>query len=220
MAEPVEGKNMFIVFEGIDGAGKSTQCTRLYGHIAGTGISVRRLAEPTDGPWGRRIREALRSGSPLPRDEQVELFIRDRMDDYSMNIKPSLEQGITIVMDRYFYSNAAYQGMDGLSPRDIINMNLEHGFPQPDRVYFIDLAADKAMMRVKSRSGENIELFEKQSFLEKVRGNFLSIADSRFLVVDGILAEDEIFRIIKEDYDKISNTAPCPRRELRGRETE
>lgn len=195
---------MFIVFEGIDGAGKSTQCTRLYNYIAQTGINVKRLAEPTDGPWGRKIREALRSGLPMPRDEQVELFIRDRMDDFSTNIRPCMEQGISIIMDRYFYSNAAYQGMDGLSPRDIISMNIDKGFPQPDRVYFIDLAADKAMSRVKSRSGENTELFEKQSFLEKVRENFLSIADSRFLVVDGSLPENEIFEIIKEDYNKIS----------------
>ena len=83
-------------------------------------------------------------------------------------------------------------------------MNIDKGFPQPDRVYFIDLAADKAMSRVKSRSGENTELFEKQSFLEKVRENFLSIADRRFLVVDGSLPENEIFEIIKEDYNKIS----------------
>lgn len=204
------GKSMFIVFEGIDGAGKSTQCTRLYNYIISSGTGAVRLAEPTDGPWGRRIREALRSGSPLPRDEQVELFIRDRMDDCSSNIKPNMEKGITIVMDRYFYSNAAYQGMEGLSPHKIISMNIEKGFPLPDRVYFIDLEADRAMARVKSRSGENTELFEKQSFLEKVRENFLSIADERFLVVDGSLAEDEIFRIIKEDYERISTFAPCP----------
>lgn len=195
---------MFIVFEGIDGAGKSTQCTRLYNYIAASGTRAVRLAEPTDGPWGRKIREALRSGSALTRDEQVELFIRDRMDDCSINIKPNMEQGVTIVMDRYFYSNAAYQGMEGLSPQRIIGMNLEHGFPLPDRVYFIDLEAGRAMSRVKSRSGENTELFEKQSFLEKVRDNFLSIADSRFLVVDGSLAEDDIFRIIKEDYDRLT----------------
>lgn len=199
---------MFIVFEGIDGAGKSTQCSRLYDYIAGCGTPSRRLAEPTDGPWGRRIREALRSGSPLPRDEQVELFIRDRMDDLSNNIKPCMEKGITIVMDRYFYSNAAYQGMDGLQPHKIISMNLEHGFPLPDRVYFIDLAADKAMSRVKSRSGENTELFEKQSFLEKVRENFLSIADERFLVADGSLSENEIFELIKADYDKLKASTP------------
>ena len=80
--------NRFIVFEGIDGAGKSTQCRLLYDYIAGLQIKARLLAEPTEGPWGRKIREALRSGSQLPRDEQVELFIRDRTDDYSINIKP------------------------------------------------------------------------------------------------------------------------------------
>lgn len=200
-------KPLFIVFEGIDGAGKSTQCARLYHYISGAGTGAKRLAEPTDGPWGQRIRGALRSGTALPRDEQVELFIRDRMDDMNINIRPCMEQGITIVMDRYFYSNAAYQGMAGLSPQRIIAMNLEHGFPLPDRVYFIDLPAEAAMTRIRSRSGEKTELFEKQSFLEKVRQNFLSIADSRFLIVDGTLPEDKIFEIIKEDFDKLASSA-------------
>ncbi|NLV67462.1 MAG: dTMP kinase [Spirochaetes bacterium] len=199
-------KPLFIVFEGIDGAGKSTQCARLYHYISRPGTQARHLAEPTDGPWGQKIRGALRSGTALSRDEQVELFIRDRMDDMNINIRPCMEQGITIVMDRYFYSNAAYQGMDGLSPQSIIDMNLEHGFPLPDRVYFIDLSAESAMNRVRSRSGEKTELFEKQSFLEKVRQNFLSIADSRFLVVDGALPEDKIFEIIKEDFDKLAGS--------------
>lgn len=195
-------EGVFIVLEGIDGAGKSTQCGLLYDFVISAGVRARRLAEPTEGRWGRMIREALRSGSPLTRDEQVELFIKDRAEDVSLNIRPCMEQGTAIIMDRYFYSNAAYQGMDGLSPQEIIETNLRHGFPLPDRVYFIDLPVEKAMSRVRSRSGENTELFEKQSFLEKVRENFLSVADGRFLTVNGALDEAGIFDIIKKDFIK------------------
>lgn len=190
----------FIVFEGIDGAGKSTQCRRLYDFICGMNIPAKKLAEPTDGEYGRKIRQALRSGTPISREEQIDLFIKDRADDCRLNINPALESGQVIVMDRYFYSNAAYQGMDGLSPHKIVSMNLEHGFPVPDRVYFIDLPAHTAMERIRSRSGTDTELFEKESFLAKVRENFLAVSDSSFLVTDGRLCEDEIFEIIREDY--------------------
>ena len=194
------GKGRFIVFEGIDGAGKSTQCGRLYEFIRGSNIPAVKLAEPTDGEYGRRIRKALRSGEQLSREEQVELFIKDRADDLSLNINPALDSGKTIVMDRYFYSNAAYQGMDGMPPEKIIAMNLEHGFPVPDRVYFIDLPAHTAMERIRSRSGDATELFEKESFLARVRENFLSIADDSFLIADGRMSADKIFDIIKKDY--------------------
>lgn len=196
----MNGKGRFIVFEGIDGAGKSTQCSRLYEYICSAGIDAVKLAEPTDGEYGRKIRQSLRSGEPISREEQVELFIKDRSDDYRLNIRPALERGMTIIMDRYFYSNAAYQGMDGLSPREIISMNLEHGFPLPDRVYFIDLPAHTAMERIRSRGGGDTELFEKESFLAMVRNNFLSLADDSFLVADGSMGEDEIFEIIKKDF--------------------
>lgn len=193
-------KGRFIVFEGIDGAGKSTQCGRLYSFICGLNIPAVKLAEPTDGEYGRRIRQSLRSGEPMTREEQIDLFIKDRNEDCIANINPALDSGKTIVMDRYFYSNAAYQGMDGMQPDKIITMNLEQGFPVPDRVYFIDLPAHTAMERIRSRSGEATELFEKESFLARVRENFLSVADDSFLIADGRLSEDEIFDIIKKDY--------------------
>jgi len=192
----------FIVFEGIDGAGKSTQCARLYEHIRSMNIPAVKLVEPTDGPWGRAIRQALRSGRDISREEQLELFIKDRADDYNLNIRPALENGITIVMDRYFYSNAAYQGMEGLAPSEIIEMNLSRGFPLPHRVYFVDLPAHAAMERVRSRNGPDTELFEKESFLDRVRENFLSVADGRFLMLDGMMSEEEIFKLVKDDYLK------------------
>lgn len=197
-------KNRFIVFEGIDGSGKSTQCEMLYRYISSLNIPVKHLAEPTAGEYGQKIRNILRNNTPIPVDEQIKLFIEDRQQDYDVNIKPCLDNSITIVMDRYFYSNAAYQGSELITSAEIIRQNTGRGFPLPDRVYFIDVDPDEAMRRIESRnSSGKTELFEKKSFLENVRKNFLSIADSRFLAVDGTMDRDKIFQIIKEDYHSL-----------------
>lgn len=194
----------FIVFEGIDGAGKSTQSIRLFNFISGLNIPVKKLAEPTDGLWGRHIRVLLKSDKPPAQRELIEIFIKDRADDLEHNIRPCIDGGITIVMDRYLYSNAAYQGSGTIPPVKIISMNHEMGFPLPDRVYFIDLPAEEAMKRIISRnSSSRPELFEKETFLKKVRDNFLSIADDRFVIINGLQPEDEIFSIVKDDYLKL-----------------
>jgi len=194
-------KSKFIVFEGIDGSGKSTQCSLLYNFIKSCNVPVKHLVEPTSGGYGQQIRKMLQSESPAAVDEQIRLFIEDRQQDYELNIKPCMDNGITIVMDRYFYSNAAYQGSSGISPAEIIKKNSDRGFPAPDRIYFIDIHPDEAMKRITARNGSGkTELFEKKSFLEGVRKNFLSMIDDRFLKIDGNQSQDKIFQIIKDDY--------------------
>ena len=202
--------NKFIVFEGIDGCGKSTQCSMLYEFIKSKNIPVQLLYEPTNGEYGQKIRKFLQNQTPISVEEQIHLFIEDRREDYTLNIKPCMDAGTTIVMDRYFYSNAAYQGSDAISPLQIIKQNLNQGFPVPDRVYYIDIDPKEAMNRITARnpSGKT-ELFEKKTFLEGVRKNFLSIIDGHsidghFLKVDGHLTADEIFNIIKEDYLRLN----------------
>jgi len=76
-----------------------------------------RLAEPTDGKWGREIRTMLKRKEMAPAEEQLRLFLIDRQDDAEANISPSLQKGVTVIMDRYYYSNAAYQGAAGILPR-------------------------------------------------------------------------------------------------------
>lgn len=197
-------KTLFIVFEGIDGSGKSTQCSMLYKYIKERGVDAELLAEPTSGKWGTELRAMLKSGITPPVETQIDLFIRDRRDDCERNILPAIRRGATIFMDRYFYSNAAYQGVAGITPADIINRNLDEGFPLPDRVYFIDIPAETAMKRILKRNGSgNTELFEKREFLETVRNNFLSVADERFLFVNGEGDEQSIFEKIRGDYESL-----------------
>jgi dTMP kinase len=196
----VTRRPLFIVFEGIDGSGKSTQCDLLYDHVRSAGMPAARLAEPTGGEWGRKVREMLAKKEMAPAEEQMHLFLMDRKDDAEKNIAPALDSGRTIIMDRYYFSNAAYQGAAGIDPGRIIAENRAMRFPEPDRVYFIDIPSDVAIHRVSGRSGKREEVFEKEAFLKRVRDIFLSIADDRFLVIDGTKSIGDIFSIVKDDF--------------------
>jgi dTMP kinase len=193
---------MFLVFEGIDGSGKSTQCDLLYKHVISMGLPAVRLAEPTDGEWGRKIRTMLKEKSIVPAEEQLELFLQDRLDDAERNIMPALNGNRTVIMDRYYYSNAAYQGAAGIPPERIIRVNRSSRVPEPDRVYYIDLPPDVAVQRVSGRNNPR-DFFERESYLRKVREIFLSIADERFLVIDGGLGIGEIFTMVRTDADSL-----------------
>ncbi len=199
-------KPLFIVFEGIDGSGKSTQCSLLYDYLMEEGVAVQKLFEPTDGGFGKEIRNLLTQNTMPDKDRILNLFIQDRREDVAQNILPALKGGKTIVMDRYFFSNAAYQGdKDSKTAGDILAMNMSQGFPKPHRVYFIDVPVETALKRIALRNPEKkTDIFEREDFLKKTRANFLEIADSSFITIDGTKTEDEIHRLIVEDFNKLN----------------
>jgi len=191
---------LFIVFEGIDGSGKSTQAAMLNDYFNSNNINSTLMMEPTDGKWGREIRNILKGDVVPPAEEQLKLFLQDREDDAENNIRPALESLQSIVMDRYYYSNAAYQGAMGLDPELILEENKKRNFPEPDRIYFIDILPEAAMERISIRNGSaQREIFEKQSFLEKVRDIFISMKDDKCIPVDGSGSAEDIHKKIIED---------------------
>ena len=197
--------SLFIVFEGIDGSGKSTQCDLIIEHLRNKGIPCKGLREPTGGVWGQKIRRILQGEETADPEEQLELFMLDREDDSEKNIRPALSAGLTVVMDRYFYSNAAYQGALGLDPVKIIDENRRRNFPEPDRVYFIDVDPQTAVDRIEKRSSDgSVQLFERLEFLKQVRKIFLQVADNSFLVVDGNGSPEDINDMIKEDIKRLT----------------
>ena len=197
---------MFIVFEGIDGSGKSTQCDLLHKYLLNENIDCVRLMEPSNGEIGKKIRAILSGDHIPPVSEQVEMFIEDRKDDVEKNILPAIADGKVVLMDRYYYSNAAYQGVQGIDSKIIIDKNREMNFPEPDVVYYLDIHPDVAFDRITARSGnEKKEIFEKRELLQKIWQNFNIIADDKFVKVDATLSESEISKLIVEDFKLLTD---------------
>lgn len=190
---------LFIVFEGIDGSGKTSISEMLKEYCRNKGIPALKIQEPTEGTWGKKIRQLLKTEDASP-DELLQLFLKDREDDVVNNIQPSLDAKKLIILDRYYFSNAAYQGAMGIPPVHIIKENQKRKFPEPDRIYCMDIDPELALQRISGRNGnEQVEIFEKADFLKKVSGIYRSIADTRFKFLDGSKSINEILNIIIDD---------------------
>lgn len=180
-------KGILIVVEGIDGAGKTTQVHLLGEALRDAGETVVLSKEPTDGRWGRLVRESARTGR-LGLDEELQAFIEDRREHIASVVKPSLERGEVVILDRYFYSTIAYQGARGADVQSLTQQMNELA-PSPDIVLLIDADPAVTLSRISAFRGEIPNHFERQDSLGAVRDIFrrLSSDDSRINVIDGHL---------------------------------
>ena len=189
-------RGLFLVIEGIDGTGKSTQAQRLAEWLRELGREVVTSREPTDGPWGRKLRESAATGRLSPEDE-LEYFLRDRRQHVEEVIAPALAAGKVVILDRYYFSTMAYQGARGFDPAEIRRRNEEFA-PVPDLLLVLDLEVDVALERIGAR-GDTANEFEKRDSLQKCREVFLSLAGEPFVRVistDG--TPDEVGAAIRE----------------------
>ena len=181
-------QELLIVFEGIDGTGKSTQCRLLAELLTEKGITNICLAEPTRGKWGMKIRQLLTEGrNGISAEEELEWFINDRKEDVELNINPALRSGKVVLMDRYYFSTAAYQGALGFDPQEIKQEN-EKFAPQPDRVLIFHNSPKRSLERIES-SREGKSAFEKCDYLIEVQNIFKSFTgpNIRFVSSDSSL---------------------------------
>jgi len=193
-------QGLLIVFEGIDGTGKSTQARRLGDWFAEQGREVVLGREPTNGPWGRRLRESAERGR-LPPDEELECFLNDRREHVSGTIAPALAAGKVVILDRYYFSSMAYQGSRGFDPGEIRRLN-EAFAPVPDLLILLDIDTDTALSRIGVRDGSANE-FEQRPALESCRRIFLSLRDDPFVRV--IDASGPVERVARQVLDAVGH---------------
>lgn len=195
--ENTRGK--FIVFEGIDGAGKSTQIALLEKKLKERGINVVRTAEPTSSGLGGLIRDALNGTTPRTPYELAAMFLADRIShnqNHIYGIKKLLDEGTYVICDRYYYSSFAYQGIDA-DLNWVMDINL--GCPEiarPDVCIFLDLDPEKSAQRI-SENRAFLEIFENTETLKKIRSRFYDVFElihdrENIRIVDAGRSIDEI----------------------------
>lgn len=190
-------RGRFIVIEGLDGAGSSTQVLALQRFLVSRGIRCEMTKEPSDGPFGAVIREAINKRIPIAPRALALAFAADRADhlyhitieqqkdevqDTDWNkgkweareagIKILLEQGIWVICDRYVLSNLAYQSAQGLDLDWLIEIN--KGVITPDATIFIRTPLDECFRRLKYRSS-HLELFDNPGQLKSVSERYARI---------------------------------------------
>lgn len=171
-------RGLLIVFEGLDGCGKSTQLDLLYGVLCERFLederAVIRTKEPTDGPVGRRIREMARGSVRVTPEQELQWFIEDRREHTREVLEPGLARGAIVLSDRNWLSNVAYQGARGLEVAEILRAN-RNEFSDPDLVLIFDIAAAVGLARVRARGGVAEPAFEELEFLTRVEKIYGSI---------------------------------------------
>jgi len=186
-----------IVFEGIDGAGKTTVHKALKERMRGRDDIVF-SCEPTDGEYGRKVREALRKRN-VSAEELLFLFMQDRIQHVKNVVVPLLKEGKVVVLDRYYLSTVAYQVSQLFSLEELLFLNGLF-FPIPDLVVYFEMPIERALERLKRRS-MNLSVFEREEKLREVAENYERILQyfevkrvSALLPVEELA--DEVERIV------------------------
>ena len=174
---------LFIVFEGIDGTGKSTQMRRLAARLQADGIPVTLTAEPTDMEDGRHLRRVLSGEEPADNARIATLFLLDRIGHNThptYGIERMLADGQTVLSDRYYYSSLAYQG-GGEDFQWVADMNLHcPAIRRPDGCIFLDMEPEDSMARIRARADEgtaDLEIYETVAQQAAIRARFLRAID-------------------------------------------
>lgn len=161
-------RGVFIAFEGIDGAGTTTQAAALARQLQARGIDVHLTAEPSTRPLGVQLRRALRREIEMAPDTMALTFAADRSDHWHGEIAPALANGRWVICDRYLLSSFAYQSLN--APLEwIVTLN---GFVgRPEVTFYLRVDPDTAAARRASREGP-AETFENEQFQRRVAARY------------------------------------------------
>lgn len=154
----------FIVFEGPDGSGTTTQTFLLAERLRGKGIALIHTEEPTEGSHGRRIREILRGKEKLKPQEMQEQFCLDRKEHVERVIAPALKSHMLVLCDRYIPSTMVYGEAGGVSQELLLQWN--EGFPEPDLLFVTLPPFEVSWERIAERGIQ--DAFEREPFQRTV----------------------------------------------------
>lgn len=201
----------FVVFEGIDGAGTSTQMRLLAERDSGKKIAF--TAEPTERPTGKFLRQILAGKEKVAPQTAAYLFAADRAEHLwgQGGIVDQTKNGLTVVSDRYLFSNLAYQGV---TCGEDLPKTLNSPFPLPQLLFFFDISAQKSLERVEKR-GEAKEIYENEKFLSDTASRYRAIIDRykklensgmRIVELDATLPKEKISDLIWKEILPIINS--------------
>ena len=179
----------FIVFEGLDGSGKSTQVKRVAEHFAARGVACFATRQPSDDPIGTLARAATYGKFPAESESLSLLFAAEHYQHYVEKIAPALAKGDMVFCDRYYYSNFVYQGVNAAALERIFSYNQAVMTARtPDAVIFLDVSPQECMRRI-TAGREEISIFETLEKLETQRERFFSLfkrlgSTENFIIID------------------------------------
>ena len=206
-------KFFFIAFEGIDGSGKSTQVKLLSEKLAKDSHKVYSTFEPTDGPIGSLIRKIFKREMEADHKTIAALYLADRLEhllNKTNGILKKMEEGYTVISDRYYFSSYAYHGTH--MPIDwVIDANsLCAQLLRPDLTIFIDVPPEVCVQRL-SKNRNMIELYEDLENLHKVREKYFEAFDKlkneeNIFIINGDQPFEKIFNDIWNKIDMTQTT--------------
>lgn len=195
----MSARGRFIVLEGGEGGGKSTQARRLRDHLAATGRDVLLTREPGGSPLAEAIRAVVLGDWPEGVDARTELLLifAARAAHLHATIAPALSAGRDVICDRFVDASYAYQGAGrglGSAPVALLEQ-LVLGELRPDLVLVLDIAPEAGLARIGARADNNRFDAESQAFMHRVRNAYLARAaeaPSRYRVIDAGRSLDEV----------------------------
>ncbi len=206
-------EGMFIVFEGIDGAGTTSQTSLLAEWFNQKGIAAHRTWEPSQGKIGRLIREYLAGALDIPDLDRhyhslALLFAADRIDHLAREVEPNLKQGACVISDRYVLSSFVYQSLH-CNPDWVKEINTEAR--PPHLTFLIDAPVEITMERIARRSLlESTEIYETAEQQEKIREKYLDAARGLFsehdiIIIDGAMEIEDVHKKVVSKLEPILN---------------
>jgi dTMP kinase len=192
---------MFVTFEGVDGSGKSTQAQLLVEWLRAQGRTVLHAREPGQTMLGESVRDLVLHGDEMAPWTEAALFAAARAELIAREVRPALERGEDVVLDRYLDSSVAYQGAGRELGEDAVrslSLTVTGGL-LPDRTFLIDVDVETARARGAARP-DRIER-EDSAFAVRVADGYRRVAAAepdRVVAVDGTRVPDEIAAEIRE----------------------